>query len=603
MNLAKKDLMYSKGMKISLHSKLSSHGKWFRGGEDIQYIQNKFTNSKKPLYILSFSYEFLNDNDTISMAFAEPYTFTEIMQDINKFQRKMSKRHMVIRKPLCTTVGGCNCDMLIVTSTKNGNKKVVVLTARVHPGETVGSWMMKGILTFLASNCSLAESLLNKYIFKIVPCIAPDGVIQGNYRCSLSGFDLNRKYNAPSRILHPVIYYIKQMVKSTNEPIAFYCDLHGHSKKKDIFAYGNTGENPLEYCLFPYILSKINRYFSYKSSKFSVSKSKASTARVAMWKELRIPAVYTIEASFYGPSTENRHFTPEDLMQMGQSICQALIFYSQFKEFGEQNVDNTFTNKIITELKADPETFVNNKDDSESDSNSSVNEADVKDVIEIISPNINNIEEADIDNILMKFIEENHNETITANIENFKEQRKDFTHLKIPIPDIERPKIRSRNKYAIPTKEPSLEMKGNVHPQKQVRYRMQNVSKYLPKEVEDDFAFNISDTPNFKPRNFHIKDTQIIHTRNKEQLLNQSSYKNNNFKEVPKSHSKPQHNTMYKQSIRQTSYKGNKIKRGEIKHSKYRPHEPLTFAEMSEHAKSVTLTFDNNDRREVSIFV
>ena len=30
-------------------------------------------------------------------------------------------------------------------------RKGVVLTARVHPGESVGSWMMKGALDFLTS--------------------------------------------------------------------------------------------------------------------------------------------------------------------------------------------------------------------------------------------------------------------------------------------------------------------------------------------------------------------------------------------------------------------------------------------------------------------
>lgn len=34
----------------------------------------------------------------------------------------------------------------------------------------------------------------------------PDGVIVGNYRCSLAGSDLNRNYIAPLRKLHPTIF-------------------------------------------------------------------------------------------------------------------------------------------------------------------------------------------------------------------------------------------------------------------------------------------------------------------------------------------------------------------------------------------------------------
>ena len=37
----------------------------------------------------------------------------------------------------------------------------------------------------------------------------PDGVIHGNYRCSLVGSDLNRCWNNPSQVLHPEIYYTK----------------------------------------------------------------------------------------------------------------------------------------------------------------------------------------------------------------------------------------------------------------------------------------------------------------------------------------------------------------------------------------------------------
>ncbi len=37
-------------------------------------------------------------------------------------------------------------------------------------------------------------------------------------------------------------------------------------------------------------------------SRFAVQKSKNSTARIAMWKELNVPYIYTLEASFLGPA-------------------------------------------------------------------------------------------------------------------------------------------------------------------------------------------------------------------------------------------------------------------------------------------------------------
>ncbi len=81
-----------------------------------------------------------------------------------------------------------------------------------------------------------------------------------------------------------------------------YCDLHGHSRNKNIFMYGNNyPENPESTRLFPYIVSKICDSFNFKDCRFNIHKSKEATARIAMWRELKIPAVYTMEASFCGP--------------------------------------------------------------------------------------------------------------------------------------------------------------------------------------------------------------------------------------------------------------------------------------------------------------
>lgn len=63
--------------------------------------------------------------------------------------------------------------------------------------------------------------------------------------------------------------------------------------------YGNTiPEDPAATRMFPYIMSKLLDYFSFKYSRFSVTKSKETTARISLFRELNIPCIYTMEASF-----------------------------------------------------------------------------------------------------------------------------------------------------------------------------------------------------------------------------------------------------------------------------------------------------------------
>jgi hypothetical protein len=76
----------------------------------------------------------------------------------------------------------------------------------------------------------------------------PDGVIIGNYRTSYSGNDLNRKYHNPDPRLHPTVDAIKGLVfnivnggmeevEDKKELFAFI-DMHGHSRKKNVFIFG-----------------------------------------------------------------------------------------------------------------------------------------------------------------------------------------------------------------------------------------------------------------------------------------------------------------------------------------------------------------------------
>jgi hypothetical protein len=67
----------------------------------------------------------------------------------------------------------------------------------------------------------------------------PDGVTVGNYRCSLAGLDLNREYREPAAPT-PTIRALKEMARdlARERGVALLCDLHGHSQKFGVFAYG-----------------------------------------------------------------------------------------------------------------------------------------------------------------------------------------------------------------------------------------------------------------------------------------------------------------------------------------------------------------------------
>ena len=67
-------------------------------------------------------------------------------------------------------------------------RRAIVVTGRVHPGETPASWIAKGFIDFITSNAPAARLLRRMFVFKIIPMINPDGVFYGNNRCSLVRF-------------------------------------------------------------------------------------------------------------------------------------------------------------------------------------------------------------------------------------------------------------------------------------------------------------------------------------------------------------------------------------------------------------------------------
>jgi murein tripeptide amidase MpaA len=103
---------------------------------------------------------------------------------------------------LCSSLGGLDVPLLFIhedideisfdETERKADKKCIIISGRAHPGESNGSYMMEGFISFLCGNSKIAKILRHNIIFKIVPMLNPDGVALGNYRTGLSGKDFNR---------------------------------------------------------------------------------------------------------------------------------------------------------------------------------------------------------------------------------------------------------------------------------------------------------------------------------------------------------------------------------------------------------------------------
>ncbi|XP_018645398.1 Mername-AA213 putative peptidase (M14 family) [Schistosoma mansoni] len=412
VNFYKSTSLFSQGMRPLMYSekmaKLTGIG-WRRVGSDINYYQTKLFKNKPQkddtsklhhTYSLTWKFKFPYPNDTVYFAACYPYTYTQLQEYLNKLTLNSSIKRICHQTTLCYTLASNSVPLLTITepddydecfqtqpTDDNNNynkptekKRCVVITARVHPGETQGSWMMKGLMDFLISTDPDAKVLRSNFVFKLVPMLNPDGVIVGNYRCSLSGCDLNRKYTSSLKRFFPTIWHTKQMIINVMKQyeVVVYCDLHGHSRKQQMFIYGCKSQTPEKQYysrIFPAMLSKnIPELFNYDKCKFAVQKEKEGTGRIVMWRE-GIVNSYTLEATFCGTAgndlEEGYHFNSLDFEKMGSHFCDTLLDYIDPDHKKMEHIMQYLKNRFVSMKISKSNEFEDDKlssDDSMSDS-------------------------------------------------------------------------------------------------------------------------------------------------------------------------------------------------------------------------------------------
>ncbi|XP_061420784.1 cytosolic carboxypeptidase 2-like isoform X1 [Lethenteron reissneri] len=387
-NLGKPRSLYGAGLRPLFYSECDAAGPlalgWRRAGSDVRYYRTRTAAAAaaetRARYSLTWTFSFPHEGDECYWAHCYPYTYSRLAARLARVAADPRAARLCRTRVLCRSLAGNPVPVLTITSpappppprlldgpergARDGGaaeeeegvggsaergaraallgraKRAVVVTARVHPGESNSSWVMEGLLDFLLGDSADARLLRDTFVFKVVPMLNPDGVLVGNYRCSLSGRDLNRNYRTALREAFPPVWHLRAMVRRLLEKreVVMFCDLHGHSRRSNVFVYGcegaaGSGHGPRggqSGRVFPLMMSKnIPDKFSYESCRFKVQKSKEGTSRVSMWR-MGIANSFTLETTFAGSTLGERkgtHFSVEDLKSVGYQLCDTLLDY------------------------------------------------------------------------------------------------------------------------------------------------------------------------------------------------------------------------------------------------------------------------------------
>jgi len=339
-------------------------------------------------FTLSFCYHVNknNINTPIYFALCFPYTYSTLQEYLYKLSTIKTNKHKLKFSTLNKTICGNPLDILYITnfssSSTISSRQSIIFTARVHPGETSGSYVIESVINNLLNNSEESNNLLNKYIFKIIPMLNPDGVIHGHYRNNILGKDLNRMWQDPRDNVTPTIYYLKKLI-SINKPY-FFCDFHGHSnmpncalyccsppkKKKNKFFNMPNGMKSYHFSeekVFMRIFEEEANYYQKSGEKYNLQKSKLKSARGVIYNEFNIYYSYALETGLMAkwnkqniinninnnnlivqlePSTINEYY------QIGTDFVNSLAkwntktkFYSVLKKIRDEEENKKYKDK------------------------------------------------------------------------------------------------------------------------------------------------------------------------------------------------------------------------------------------------------------------
>ncbi|MCE0494832.1 M14 family metallopeptidase [Vibrio salinus] len=183
----------------------------------------------------TLTFSVIPEYSSMYFAYFAPYSY-ERHQDL-LHQAQMN--HDCQLETLGQTLDGNDISLLTIGE-PDKDKKRIWITARQHPGETMAEWFTEGLLQRLLDDTdTVAQALLDKAVFYVVPNMNPDGSIRGHLRTNAVGVNLNREWQAPSPEKSPEVYYVRAKMLETG--VDMFLDIHGDEAIPYNFIAGSEG--------------------------------------------------------------------------------------------------------------------------------------------------------------------------------------------------------------------------------------------------------------------------------------------------------------------------------------------------------------------------
>ena len=161
--------------------------------------------------------------DRLEFAFCYPYTAADL-------ERTLRQGPCIRREELAVADGGK--PLLRLSVGENADAPGVYLLARQHAGEVSGSWVLDGLMRWLAGPQGIAARRSRRWW--IVPLVDAEGVERGCYGKDQSAGDFNRSWNAFGEPLRPELAGLQQdiLTRHREDRVDLLLDLHGPSHQR-----------------------------------------------------------------------------------------------------------------------------------------------------------------------------------------------------------------------------------------------------------------------------------------------------------------------------------------------------------------------------------